>query len=94
MPVAAAGDHTPRHGGVVVETKPATLELVAKADIIRVHVSDHGKLIKLTSGTGKVTVFNGAERAEAPLALVGDVLKAKGKFRCGHQGPRGSQTER
>lgn len=81
MPAAAADDHTPKHGGVVVETKAGDLELVAKPDLIRVHVSDHGKPMKLTSGTGKVTVFNGAEKTEAPLALVGDKLEAKGAFK-------------
>ena len=60
--VAAADDHAPKHGGVVLETKAGDLELVAKPDMIRVHVSDHGKPMKLTSGTGKVTVFNGARR--------------------------------
>jgi hypothetical protein len=81
FPVAAADDHTPKHGGVVLETKAGDLELVAKPDMIRVHVSDHGKPMKLTSGTGKVTVFNGAEKTEAPLALVGDKLEAKGNFK-------------
>ena len=81
LPVAAADDHAPKHGGVVLETKAGDLELVAKPDMIRVHVSDHGKPMKLTSGTGKVTVFNGAEKTEAPLALVGDKLEAKGNFK-------------
>jgi len=81
LPVAAADDHTPKHGGTFLETKAGDLELVAKPDMIRVHVSDHGKPMKLTSGTGKVTVFNGAEKTEAPLALVGDKLEAKGNFK-------------
>ncbi len=81
LPVLAAEDHMPKHGGVVVETKAGDLELVAKANLIQVHVSDHGKPMKLTSGTGKVTVFNGAEKTEAPLALVGDKLEAKGAFK-------------
>jgi len=78
---AAADDHVPKHGGVVVETKAGDLELVAKPDLIRVHVSDHGKPMKVTSGTGKVTVFNGNEKTEAALALVGDTLEAKGNFK-------------
>ena len=39
------------------------------------------KMMKITSGTGKVTVFNGNEKVEAPLALVGDRLEAKGAFK-------------
>ncbi len=81
LPAFAKEDHTPKHGGVVVETKAGDLELVAKADSMVIHVSDHGKPMKLTSATGKVTVFNGNDKAEAPLALVGDKLEAKGTFK-------------
>jgi hypothetical protein len=59
------------------------MELVAKADLIVIHVSDHGKPMKLTSATGKVTVFNGNDKTEAPLALTGDKLEAKGSFKVG-----------
>ena len=75
------GDHAPKFGGVVVETKVGDLELVAKADLIQIHVGDHGKPLKLTSGSGKVTVFNGNDKTEAPLTLVGDRLEAKGSFK-------------
>ena len=83
LPAAAAEDHTPKHGGVVVETKAGDLELVAKPELIVIHVSDHGKPMKLNSGSGKVTVFNGNDKTEAPLALVGDKLEAKGSFKVG-----------
>lgn len=82
-PVFAADDHTPKHGGVVLETKAGDMELVAKPDLIVIHVSDHGKPMKLTSATGKVTVYAGTEKTEAPLALVGDKLEAKGAFKVG-----------
>jgi hypothetical protein len=75
------GDHAPKFGGVVVETKAGDLELVAKADLIQIYVGDHGKPLKLTSGTGKVTVFNGKDQTEAPLTLAGDRLEAKGSFK-------------
>ncbi len=77
------GEHAPKFGGVVVETKIGDLELVAKADLIQIHVDDHGKPMKLTSGSGKVTVFNGNDKIEATLALVGDRLEAKGSFKVG-----------
>ena len=83
LPAIAAEDHTPKHGGVVVETKAGDLELVAKPELIVIHVSDHGKPMKLTSASGKVTVFNGNDKTEAPLALVGDKLEAKGSFKVG-----------
>ncbi|HQR56662.1 MAG TPA: hypothetical protein PLW72_11785 [Burkholderiaceae bacterium] len=81
LPATAAEDHTPKHGGVVVETKAGDLELVAKPELIVIHVSDHGKPMKLSSGSGKVTVFNGNDKTEAALALVGDKLEAKGIFK-------------
>lgn len=79
----AAEDHAPKHGGVVVETKAGDLEMVAKPELIVVHVSDHGKPMKVASGSGKVTVFNGKDKTEAPLVLVGDELEAKGSFKVG-----------
>jgi hypothetical protein len=83
LPAFAAEDHAPKHGGVVVETKAGDLELVAKPELIVIHVSDHGKPMKLSSASGKVTVFNGNGKTEAPLALVGDKLEAKGSFKLG-----------
>ena len=79
--VKPAESHTPKYGGVVVETKSGDLEVVAKADVIHVYVSDHGKPMKLANGSGKVTVFNGSEKTEAPLTLVGEKLEAKGSFK-------------
>jgi hypothetical protein len=72
------------------------MELVAKPDLIVIHVSDHGKPMKLTSATGKVTVFNGNDKTEAPLALAGDKLEAKGSFKLGrrHQGVGRGGTQR
>jgi hypothetical protein len=85
LPAHAQGkhgdSHAPKYGGIVVETKAADLELVAKPDVMQLYVSDHGKPMKLTSGTGKVTVFNGNDKTEAPLTLVGDRLEAKGNFK-------------
>lgn len=81
MPAIAADDHVPKHGGIVVDTKAGDLELVAKPNLMLIHVSDHGKPMKLSSASGKVTVFNGSEKTEAPLALVGDKLEAKGSFK-------------
>jgi hypothetical protein len=80
VPALAAEDHAPKHGGVVVETKAGDMELVAKADLMTIHVSDHGKPARLTSASGKITVFNGSDKVEAPLLLVNERLEAKGSF--------------
>jgi hypothetical protein len=79
----AAGDHRPQYGGLVVETRAGDMELVAKSDLIVIHVSNHGKPLKLTAASGKVTVFNGSEQTEAPITLAGDRLEAKGSFKIG-----------
>lgn len=79
---AAGGhDHTPKFGGVVVETKTVDLEIVAKPDLIQIHVSDHGKAVKLEGATAKVTLLNGSEKTDAALAPAGDKLEAKGSFK-------------
>lgn len=82
-PAYAADDHKPQHGGVVVETKVGDMELVAQPDLIVIHINDHGKPMKLTSAIGKITVFNGNDKTEAPMTLAGDKLEAKGNFKLG-----------
>lgn len=79
--IAAGEDHKPKHGGTVVETKAGDFELVAKPEQVHIYVGDHGKPLKLTSASGKVTVYTGADTKEAPIALVGDKLEAKGPFK-------------
>lgn len=73
--------HEPRFGGVVVETKVGDLEIVAKPESIRIHVSDHGKAVKLDGAKAKVTLLNGTEKSEADLVLAGDKFEAKGVFK-------------
>jgi hypothetical protein len=80
-PVMAAEEHKPIHGGQVVETKAGDMELVAKPDSIVVHVSDHGKPALFKTAGGKVTVFNGNDKVEAPLTVIGGRLEAKGAFK-------------
>ena len=77
----AGGDHKPKHGGVVVETKAGDMEIVAKADTIYIYFTDHGKPVKLEGAKAKVTLLNGAEKSEAELATAGDKLEAKGAFK-------------
>jgi len=77
---AGKGDHKPRFGGVVVQSKVGDLEIVAKPESIHIHISDHGKAVKLDGAKAKVTLLNGAEKSEADLVLVGDKLEAKGAY--------------
>lgn len=78
---AQKDDHTPKHGGIFVETKALDFEIVAKPDVIQVYVADHGKPVKLDGAKGKVTLLNGSEKSEVDLAPVGDKMEAKGSFK-------------
>ena len=78
---AGKDDHAPRFGGVVIETKVGDLEIVAKPESIRIHISDHGKAVNLNGAKAKVTLLNGTEKSEADLVLAGDKLEAKGIFK-------------
>lgn len=84
-PVMAAGghehDHAPKFGGVVVETRVGDVEIVARPDVIRIHLSDHGKPVKIDGARAKVTLLNGAEKSDVELAPAGDRLEAKGSFK-------------
>lgn len=78
---AGSHDHTPKYGGVVVETKAGDIEIVAKPDKIQIYVSDHGKPVKLDGAKAKVTLLNGSEKSEAELAPAGDKLEANGAYK-------------
>ena len=79
------GEHSheqkPLHGGLVVEASDLAFELVAKSDVITVHVRDHGKVASVKGATGKLTMLSGGTKSEATLAPVGDdKLEARGSF--------------
>ncbi|WP_395058664.1 hypothetical protein [Polaromonas sp.] len=80
--LAAGGHgHDPKFGGVVVETKAGDFEIVAKPDTLQIHISDHGKAVKLDGAKAKVTLLNGTEKSEVELVPAGDKLEAKGAFK-------------
>lgn len=81
VPVMAGGDHTPKHGGVMVETKAGDMEIVAKTDNIRIYFTDHGKPVKFDGAKAKVTLLNGTEKSEAELTPAVDKMEAKGAFK-------------
>ena len=93
MSATAAGkeDHKPKFGGVVVETKVGDLEIVAKPESIQIHISDHGKAVKLDGAKAKVTLLNGTEKSDADLVLAGGRLEAKGAFKVA-KGTKGIAT--
>ena len=81
---AGAHDHAPKFGGIVTEGKAFDAELVAKADLITVHLSDHGKPLATKDAKGKITLLNGPDKSEAELLPAGESrMESKGKFIVG-----------
>ena len=78
-------------GGVVVEAKIGDLEIVAKPELIQIHVRDHGKAIKVDGASAKVVLLNGTEKSEVMLSPAGDKLEAKGAFKVA-KGTKGIAT--
>ena len=81
----ASGDHdhdlTPKHGGVVVETRQLEQELVAKPGVIQLYLSDHGKPVDVSKASAKLTLLAGSEKQEVELKPAGDRLEAVGSFK-------------
>jgi len=78
-----AHEHESMHGGVVVEVKDLDLELVAKPEVIQLHLRDHGKPVDVANGSAKLTLLSGANKQDVELKPSGDRLEAKGSFKVG-----------
>lgn len=74
-------DHKPLHGGLVVEVKDMDYELVAKPDLLQLHLRDHGKAVDVSKFAAKLTLLSGTEKQEVELKPAGDKLEAKGNFK-------------
>lgn len=81
---AGSHDHSPKFGGIVADGKAFDAELVAKPDLITVHLGDHGKPLATKGAKGKITLLTGGEKTEAELVPAGESrMEAKGKFNVG-----------
>ena len=83
---AAAGhdhghEHQSLHGGVVTEVKDMDYELVAKPDLIQLHLRDHGKPVDVSKSNAKLTILIGADKQEVELKPAGQQLEATGSFK-------------
>lgn len=76
-------DAKPLHGGVVVEVKDIEYELVARPDLLQLHVRDHGKTVDVSQASAKLTLLAGSDKQEVVLKPAGDKLEAKGGFKVG-----------
>lgn len=83
----AAGDHDhghehkALHGGVVNEVKDVDYELVAKPDLMQLHLRDHGKSVDVSKATAKLTILVGTEKQEVELKPVGTRFEAQGAYK-------------
>lgn len=76
-----AHEHKPLHGGVVTEVKDVDYELVAKPDLIQLHLRDHGKAVDVAKVDAKLTILAGSEKQEVELKPAGTLLEARGSFK-------------
>ena len=66
----------------MVKSKVMDFELVAKSDVITLHLRDHGKPANTQGMSAKLTLLNGTEKSEVMLAPAGgSTLEAKGSFK-------------
>ena len=57
-------EHKPLHGGVVSEVKDMDYELVAKPDLIQLHLRDHGKPVDVSKSNAKLTILVDSDKQE------------------------------
>lgn len=74
-------DTKPLHGGVLMVVKDIEYELVAKPDMLQLHLRDHGKPIDVSKGSAKLTLLAGTDKQEVELKPAGNKLEAKGNFK-------------
>ena len=77
----AGHDAKPQQGGIVTVVKDVNYELVAKADVVALYVTDHGKPVDLKGATAKLTLLSASDKTEVSLAPVEGRLEAKGTYK-------------
>jgi opacity protein-like surface antigen len=76
-------DHSPKHGGVLVEVKNMDYELVAKANVVQLYLRERGNKVDVSKSSAKITLLTGSEKQEVELQPAGDKLEANGSFKVG-----------
>ncbi len=74
----AHGEVKAKHGGVVQEVNDLVYELVQHASGAAIYIDDHGTAVKPTGLSGKLTVLQGGEKKDYPLALGVDRIEVPG----------------
>ena|SRR3990167_1322741 len=81
LPVLAHGTLAPAHGGVIVEGKSITAELVAKPERLAVYLSNHGKPVDAQGASGEVLLLSAGKKASVPLTPAeGNRLDGSGDY--------------
>ena len=65
----------------MTEVKDVDYELVAKPELIQLHLRDHGKPVDVSKVSAKLTLLSGTEKQEIELKPAGAFLEAKGNFK-------------
>jgi len=73
--------HKPLHGGMVSEVKDMDYELVAKPDLIQLHLRDHYKPVDVSKSNAKLIILVGTDKQEIELNPAGLALEATGSFK-------------
>ena len=71
-------DLTPKHGGIVAESREVTLELVILGDKVNLYINDHGKVPNMKELKGKLTVLSGSVKTEYSFVPVEQFLTVTG----------------
>ena len=71
-------DLTPKHGGIVAESREVTLELVILGDKVNLYINDHGKVPNMKELKGKLTVLSGSVKTEYSFVSVEQFLTVSG----------------
>jgi len=81
-PAIAHEEHgKPQHGGVVAEGGHYQAELVARADRLTLHITEHGAPLPTAGGSAKLTLLVDGRKSELTLPPAGENrFEAKGSF--------------
>lgn len=71
-------DLTPKHGGIVAESRDVTLELVVRGDQVNLYISDHGKVPNMKELKGKLTILSDSVKTEHNFSPAEQFLVATG----------------
>ena len=71
-------DLTPKHGGIVAESREVTLELVILGDRANLYINDHGKVPNMKELKGKLTVLSGSVKTEYSFVAADQFLSVMG----------------